>query len=394
MQEMDMRNDNIKLISYVPHGAVPDIRGFAPAIVAYNLAKNLKNITVSTICNKETYKKDYEIDQHIGPINRIKEGKIYRRLFRKITRCDPYPLHCRAADLVNRILPDVLHAHQLEFPVDDFLRSLKKKIPVIIHAHVTNKRFSIERGLAHKYIGVSEYVKGRLIENGYPEDRVEVVHNGVDTFLFSPASEEEKFSLKRAINIPEEAFVISFVGRMQEVKGFHIFLRVAEILLGKYPDLHILVVGSEHDDARREESYDLRTNLRRKLFANYDKRYREIPPMCHNGLTNIFKITDISFLPSLSEPQGMVMIESMASGCITVSSNVGGIKESITSGESGFLLDKPEDVDAGIQLLEELINHIERYGSMKINARKRAVSEFDWTISAGKLEQLCLAAAC
>jgi glycosyltransferase involved in cell wall biosynthesis len=82
------------------------------------------------------------------------------------------------------------------------------------------------------------------------------------------------------------------------------------------------------------------------------------------------------------------MLESMASGCITVSSNVGGIRESISNGTTGFLLDDPNNVDEGVQLITEIIDHIERYEAVKNNARKFMVDNFDWNISAAKMERL------
>ncbi|MGO9013652.1 MAG: glycosyltransferase family 4 protein [Dissulfurispiraceae bacterium] len=388
---MAIQQNSIKLVSYIPHGALPDIRGFAPSIAAYNLMKNFKLISAVTICNRETYKKHYEVDSEIGPIYRIKEGRIYTRLFRKITRLDPYPLYARAAKIVDRISPDIFHAHQVEFPVHDFLKKITSPIPVMIHAHVTNRTFSYKLGVADRYIAVSNYVKEQLAQKGYPEDRIAVIHNGVDTTLFKPAQAMEKASIKRSLRIPEEAFVVSFIGRMQEVKGFHMFLQAAEILLSKYPCVYVLVTGSEPDSSKREKSYGLRMDARMRLRAGYEDRYREFSSLPHLELSNIYKITDVSLLPSLAEPQGMVMIESMASGCITVSSNLGGIKESVSNGTTGFLLDDPNNADEGVQLIEEMVLHSEKYEKIKHSAREFAVNNFDWTISAGKLEKLCLA---
>jgi glycosyltransferase involved in cell wall biosynthesis len=385
---MAISPDRLKLVSYVPHGAVPDIRGFAPSIVAYNLTRHLKQISTVTICNRETYSRNYEPTSDIGPIYRIKEGRVYRRLFRKITRLDPYPLHARAAKIVNGISPDIFHAHQLEFPVNDFRRRLGRNIPVVVHAHVTDRTFHSGDGCASLYIAVSKYVRDILAENGYPEEILKVIRNGVETDLFKPALPHEKIDIKKSLNIPEDTFVMSFVGRMQEVKGFHIFLGAVEILLSKYPGLFVLAAGPEPEDAAKDKSYRSRIDARERLRARYGPRYREFPSLPHIELADLFKITDVSFLPSFAEPQGMVMIESMSSGCITVSSNVGGIKESISHGTSGFLLDKPDNIDAGVQLIEEIINHPGRFEPIKSNARQFIVDNIDWKIAAAKMEKL------
>ena len=52
---MSINRENIKLVSYVPHGPVPDIRGFAPSIVAFNLMKHFRQTSPVTICSRETF---------------------------------------------------------------------------------------------------------------------------------------------------------------------------------------------------------------------------------------------------------------------------------------------------------------------------------------------------
>ena len=57
--------------------------------------------------------------------------------------------------------------------------------------------------------------------------RIEVLPNGVDTALFAPPGAEEKQRLRAAWRVPVEAVVVTLAGRKQEVKGFHVFLRVS-----------------------------------------------------------------------------------------------------------------------------------------------------------------------
>jgi UDP-N-acetylglucosamine:(glucosyl)LPS alpha-1,2-N-acetylglucosaminyltransferase len=181
----------VKAAIYVPHGAIPDQRGFAPAIVAWNHARRLKAASPLVISAREDYPGAHEIVNGI-PVYRIGEGRFYRRVFRKLTRIDPYPLHRRAAKLMRRESPKLFHAHQLEFPVADFLGTLGRKIPVIVHAHVTASRFEEQRGVADRYLAVSRYVRDRLVaEKNFPPARIEILPNGVDTALFAPARAQD-----------------------------------------------------------------------------------------------------------------------------------------------------------------------------------------------------------
>ncbi len=378
----------MKVAIYVPHGAVPDIRGFAPAIVAWNFALHLKAVSPLIICAREDYSGDFEAVSGL-PVHRIHEGRLYRRLFKKITRLDPDPLHRRAARIVNKESPDLVHAHQLEFPVADFAKRLRRRIPVVLHAHVTTNMFDPDRGVAHRYIAASNYIKERLVTaKGYPPDRVEVVHNGVDTMLFSPPAPEEKAALRDRFRIPRDAVVLAFVGRKQEVKGFHIFLQAAEALLAGSGNLHVLAVGPELKEGEREKTHALRQQIRERLRRT--GRYFEYPVLPHAQLADIYKVTDVTLLPSLSETQGMVMIESMACGCVTISSNRGGIRESIKHGETGYLLDNPEDMDEVMAVSRQVIENGQGPAGIRRAARTEAVSRFDWKVVSARLEQMYL----
>jgi glycosyltransferase involved in cell wall biosynthesis len=93
-------------------------------------------------------------------------------------------------------------------------------------------------------------------------------------------------------------------------------------------------------------------------------------------------------MPSLAEPQGMAMIESLAAGCITISSRVGGIGETIEDGVTGFLVDDPRDVDLLYARTAYVLDNLEALAPLRRAARSYAVQNLDWSISARRLEVL------
>lgn len=378
----------MKLAIYVPHGAVPDKRGFAPAIVAWNHARRLKKLEPVIISACEDYVSAHETVNGV-PVYRIGEGMLYRRLFRKATRLDPYPLHQRAAKILRREPVDLVHVHQLEFPVADFLKRLPHRVPVIVHAHVTTTRFDEARGVADRYLAVSRHVRERLVaEKNFPPEKVEVLPNGVDTQLFRPAEAEDRQKLRAAWGVPPQAVVAAFVGRKQEVKGFHVFLQVVARALATRKSLYVIAVGPEPEDSRRETTYSLRREWRDKLRAG--GAYAEYPAMPQAELAQLLRMTDIVLVPSLSEPQGMVMLESMACGCVTISSNREGIKESVEHERTGFLLDHPDDPEEALACLEHAIGRLDTLGTMRAAAREAAVTRFDWNVVTTRLEKIYL----
>jgi glycosyltransferase involved in cell wall biosynthesis len=361
----------MRICEYIPHGAVPDIRGFAPAIVAQNFAKSLSKDTGYIISNAEKYTEMFAESEY-GRVFRIKEGALYNKLFKKITRLDPYPLHARAAKIVAKNPVDIFHAHQLEFPVKEFRKMVAPNTKIVVHAHVT-RTFDPKWGKADAYITVSEYIKNRLIERGFDSKLINIVRNGVDTEIFRPVSSEEKNALKERLNIPSNAKVVLFAGRKQEIKGFEVFLRVAKRAIEAYDDIFVVAVGSEPKDAFKEKTYFERQELRKQLLNT--NRFIDLPPVSHSELALLFGMCDIAVFPSKSEPQGMVMIEAMSCGVAVVSSKTGGIVESIDSGINGFLADDFNSEDEFFHLISEVLC-ASNYKSICDAARKKICDTF------------------
>lgn len=372
----------MKICEYVPHGAVPDIRGFAPAIVAQNFAKFLKEDERYIISNLEEYKDVFSKSEY-GDVYRIGESALYRRLFRKITRLDPYPLHVRAAKIVNTRPVDIFHAHQLEFDVKDFRKRVDKNTKIAVHAHIT-KKFDPSLGTADCYLVVSEYLKARLIERGFDERLVHIVRNGVDTDIFKPLDEKQKNGIKLKYGIEKNKKVVVFAGRKQEIKGFEVFLEVAKRLLETRDDIFVIAVGSEPANALKDESYQDRQKTREILKQNCN--FLDLHALKQTELAEIFGIADIAMLPSKSEPQGMTMIEAMSCSAIVVSTATGGIKESIDNNQNGFLVDNPEDIEAYYAAVKDALNG--NFEHIRANAREKILKTFSWEVVTQSLREV------
>ncbi len=381
-------SSKIKVCHYIPHGAIPDKRGFAPSIVVQNYTKTIDKDTIDMffITNKEDYKKNVETTPY-GLTYRIKESRIYRRLFRKITKFDPYPLHIRAAKIINKHPVDIFHAHQIEFPVNEFKKHLiNKNIKIVITSHVTVNQYNDSRGYADRYIPVAKYVKNILIQKGYPKHLMNTITNGIDTSMFKPS--RNNHHIKEKYQIPQNSIVVSFVGRKQEVKGYDIFLQLAQYLLERYNNVYIISVGPEPSGTEKEKTYQHRKEIEHILSKN--KKFIDLPPLKHKSLVEIYQITDITILLSKGEPQGMTMVESISSGCITLSTATGGITETIKDNYNGFLMPESASIEDVIKKVEFIIKNLSsrKMEEIKANGRKIALEKFDTKTITNKLESL------
>lgn len=230
-------------------------------------------------------------------------------------------------------------------------------------------------------------MRNRLIhDQGYPAEKVSVVPNGVDTALFRPAHPDEKKTLRQRWGVPEGAVVVLFAGRKQEVKGFDLFLALAQRLCRRLDHVFWLTVGPEPRSAYREPSHATCVQQRRNLLET--GRYKEWDALPQFVAAELFRLADVLIAPSRIESQGMVMIEGLASGLITISTAIGGVKESICHGQTGFLLSEPGNAEELEALTTLVLERIDSLSSLRSAARAEAVRRYAWPVVTSRLEQI------
>jgi len=373
------------VVTYIPHGAIPDTRGYAPALAAQYLAKHLTSSRNVHVCARESYALTYEVDAEHGPIWRIEEGRLYRRLFRKITRLDPWPLHARLARLLRQQPVDLLHAHQLEFPVADFRRRFGRDLPIVLHAHAV-RTFDPKRGLADAYVAVSKFTRDELITRGFPAERIHVVHNGADTDRFAPLAPELREKLRAQFGF-EGKRVLAYVGRKEEQKGYFDFLEALELLARDDVNVRGIAAGSLPPGAERDPAFAPALKRAKELVAR--GVLVDLPPVAHRELPQIFQIADVLLFPTRfkGEQHPLVLIEALAAGCVVVTNPIAGIPETVGEGTVVFLRKDATAVDLA-QAAAGVLAHPERFTDMRQKGRALAVERYDWRQQSTQLERI------
>lgn len=377
----------LKVVTYIPHGDVPDIRGYAPAIVAQYLQSQLENIHHYFITNNESGKSASEQTEH-GQVFRISESRVYRRIFRKITRIDPYPLHVRMARLVQKNPVDIIHVHQIEFPLKSVLKRLDSCTPkVVVHVH-SIRAFRDSWGIADIYLAVSDYTKNIMIKDkGYPADKVEVLHNGVDTSQFTPAkNHQHRAGIRSKLHIRSDALVLGYVGRKQQAKGYYEYLKCVERFATENGSIIGLCAGPQPESSKSDPLHSVYTALEKKLVE--EGKLISLPSLKHDQLCDIYRAINILIFATRQEQHPVVALESMASGCITIASAVGGIPETISHGKDGFLIQNPLDLEEIYTLVSDCLNDSSMLSKMATNARKRIEDHFSWHSRGVKLKSI------
>ncbi len=166
------------------------------------------------------------------------------------------------------------------------------------------------------------------------QNKIVTIYNGLDLKSFDENKDGSK--IKKELSIKDEAIVIGTIAKLQPKKGIHILLNAAPQIIEQFPSVKFLIVG---DAPEAEVSYlEQLKSLIKKL--NIEKHV--ILPGFRNDISHIMKVIDIFVLPSFSESFGRVLMEAMAASKPIIASNVGGIPEVVTDGETGILVPAAE----------------------------------------------------
>ena len=215
-----------------------------------------------------------------------------------------------------------------------------------------HSKFAPKNALKHLYnrkmlkadavIAISDFIKS-IIATHYAqhksEEDVTVIHRGVDTVVFDPASVTQQRIIREAerLNLPEEGSVVMLPARPTSWKGHEVLIRAVAAL--NRPDVTLLLVGAGDGPPRFIAALE---QLARK--TGLDGRLRIATGS--NDMPAAFMLADVIAMPStVPEPFGRVAVEAGAMGRPVVAFNHGGAVESVLDGKTGWLA-KPNDVEA------------------------------------------------
>lgn len=161
----------------------------------------------------------------------------------------------------------------------------------------------------------------------------------------SPATSLRFTSNSVAINRSEAAPVLGVVSRLEPIKGMDLVVPAFAEVLGAHPEVRLLVVGDGSLRAFMEEQAAQLGCAEAITFVGRQPQEQ---------LAQWYRQMDIVLMPSRSEGFGLTAIEAMASGCVVVASDVGGLPEVVRDGICG-LLHRTEDVADMVAKINTLI---------------------------------------
>ncbi len=220
-------------------------------------------------------------------------------------------------------------------------------------------------------VAVCEQTKREMIQAyGIADDKIAVIHNGVDHERFHPRHRHDiGQTIRRELGIEPNKQVVLFVGTGFRRKGLH---RLLEIWgKGLLPDTYLVVVG---DDAR---------------LAAYKAAWRDDPFIIFTGaklkVEEYYAAADLLALPSIQEAFGNVVLEAFAAGLPVVTVAGVGAMDKVTGELREGILEDPDNVAELQSRISRLLDPA-RWTALSHQARQIA-EEMTWDNYLDKFEQ-------
>lgn len=305
----------------------------------------------------------------------------------------------RLAELVHELRPTVIHAHS---PVLNALPSLwvgrKFRLPVVYemrsswedaavdHGTTTegSPRYRISRAIesfalrrADHVTTICEGLRSDIEIRGIPSDRITVIPNAVDASTFSFGVEADP-ALRRSLGL-DGATVLGFAGSFYGYEGLELLVEATRRMLPRHPDLKLLLVGGGFQE------HNLKAQVEAAGLAQHVVFTGRVP---HAQVQRYYELIDVLAYPRLPMRLTEMVtplkpLEAMAQGRMFVASDVGGHRELIRHGETGFLF-KAGDVAALEAGIEDVLAKRALWPTIRAQARRFVESERTWTTSVAR----------
>ena len=224
--------------------------------------------------------------------------------------------------------------------------------------------------------GDAGQIRGRY---GADPTRIDVVSPAVDHAFFSPGHRRQA---RRALGLADGGPMLLFVGRIQPLKGVQVAVETLAALEG-WPEAFLVVVGGP---SGLDGEAELRRVKELVVARGLSARVRFVEPQPHELLSTYYRAAEVCLVPSRSESFGLVALEAAACGTPVVATAVGGLRELVDHGHTGFLVEG-RDPEAFAGRAAQVLGDGRLAGEMARAAAARA-RRYSWSAAAARLHRL------
>lgn len=290
-------------------------------------------------------------------------------------------------EIISEFKPDIVHTHASKAGALGRRAAFACDVPVVVHTfhgHVFHSYFSplktnlykvIERRLAKKSTGIiaiSDLQKKELSEKHKicKASKIKVIPLGFDLEKFRVDLADKRIETRKKYQLSEKTIAVAIVGRLAPIKNHAFFLQVVENLLAKgIQQAQFFIVGDG----------ELRSEIESKSAA-INQLYGEkiVLTSWIKDIASFNAGIDVICLTSDNEGTPVSLIEAQACNVPIVSTEVGGVLDIVSQGETGFVVPKG-DLQAFAEKLGLLIENEEIRKKMSQNGWNFVKDKFHYT---------------
>ena len=315
----------------------------------------------------------------------------------------------RLLQVAQLVRPDILHAHS---PVLNAYPAIwvgrRLGIPVVYEVrafwedaavdHGTSRegglRYRVSRALetlAFKYVGhvttICDGLRQDIIQRGIPSEKITVIPNAVDPEKFTFGGNPDP-ELRRSLGL-EGCRVLGFLGSFYGYEGLNLLLDAYPRIREHAPDIRVLLVGGGIQEN------PLKAQAKR---LGIDEQVIFTGRVPHDQVQRYYDLVDLLVYPRLSMRLTEVVtplkpLEAMAQGRLLVASDVGGHKELIRHGQTGWLF-KAGSADALAQTVLDILADPNSWDAVRHAGRQYIDIERKWEVSVAHYDEVYQRVTC
>ncbi len=201
---------------------------------------------------------------------------------------------------------------------------------------------------------------------GLPNDKMSMVPNGVNPSVYAALKDRDLHEFRLKYALPREKIVL-YVGRLVYEKGIHILINAIPKILAKV-DAKFVIVGSGYMQEQLGNIVRSMGLEHKVLFTGF---------VDDTNLQRLQKVADVSVVPSLFEPFGIVALEAMAAKSPVVVSDTGGLSEIVQHEVTGVKV-YPNNTDSLAWGIIKVLSDDGFSKRIRENAYQVILEKYDW----------------
>lgn len=302
-------------------------------------------------------------------------------------------LRHRLEQVVKQVKPDILHVHS---PALNGIAALvvakKYRLGLVYECRAFWEDAAVDQGKSRPFdlryrlsrtlenhvfrhadgvVAICQGVRDDIVSRGIVPGKLVVVGNGVDGEQFA-FDQPVDVGLRQRLGL-QDALVLGFFGSFYRYEGLSLMLAALPAVISRYPNLRLVLAGGGPEQA------EISAMIKRLDLRGHVLELGRLP---QQQMAGYYSVVDVMVYPRLASRLTELVtplkpLEAMAQGCIVLAADVGGHRELIEDGKTGFLF-RAGDQSSLVATLRAVLENRARWPVVRRAARHYVETRRSW----------------